>query len=144
MHRIQSELTVHSSLSSSSSWGSSVLGVLGVERFVDAQELGEGDVLGARQHRHRVLDGVVDDVLDLQLVLVVGVRVRERPELLRQLEAVRHVLGRNKVLGHLDATVQVAHLQKNNTNPSARKLVDVVSMVFPGFTGFYWVLLAVT
>lgn len=53
---------------------------------------------------------MVDDVLDLQLVLVVGVRVGEISKLLGQLEAVRHVLRRDKVLGHFDAVVQVAHL----------------------------------
>lgn len=53
---------------------------------------------------------MVDNILDLQFVLVVGVCVAEVSEFLRQVEAVRHILWRHKVLGHLDTVVEVAHL----------------------------------
>lgn len=56
---------------------------------------------------------MVDDVLDLQLVLVVGMRVRQFSELLRQVETVGHVLGRDKVLRHFDAVVQIPYLVTN-------------------------------
>ena len=65
---------------------------------------------GVAQHGDRALNGVVDDVLYLEFVLVVGVPLGEVPELLREVEAVARVLGRDKVLGDLDAVVQVAHL----------------------------------
>lgn len=64
------------------------------------------------QVTEHILGRMVDDVLDLQLVLVVLVRVRQLPELVRQLEAVGDVLRRHKVLGHLDAVVQVPHLMR--------------------------------
>ncbi len=62
------------------------------------------------QPRQSRLDGVVQDGLDLQLVLVVGVPLCQVPELLCQVDAVADVLRRHKVLGHLNAVVQVAHL----------------------------------
>lgn len=70
-------------------------------------------VFAVGEHGEGVLDGVVDDVLDLQLVLVVGMRVRQFPELLRQVEAVRHILRRDKVLCHFDAVVQISYLITN-------------------------------
>ena len=60
-----------------------------------------------------LLHGVVDDVLQLELVLVVGVSGGKVAELLRQLEALVHVLGRHEVLGYLDTAVQVEHLNDN-------------------------------
>ena len=48
--------------------------------------------------------------LDLQFVLVVGVRVCEVSELLGLVEAPLQVLGRDKVLRHFDAVVDVSHL----------------------------------
>lgn len=61
-------------------------------------------------HSDQILDCVVDDVFDLQLVLVIRMRVGQRAELLRQVETVRHVLGRHKVFSHFDAVVQISHL----------------------------------
>ena len=58
------------------------------------------------QHGDRALYGVVDDVLYLEFVLVVGVPLGEVPELLREVEAVARVLGRDKALGDLDAVAQ--------------------------------------
>ena len=65
---------------------------------------------GLAQDGDGALDRVVDDVLDLELVLVVGVPLRQVPELLREVEAVARVLGGDEVLGDLDAVVKVAHL----------------------------------
>ena len=79
--------------------------------MIEAEKVGEGEALGVGQDGDRVFDAVVDDVLDLELVFVVGVRVRQGAEFLRQLEAVRHVLRRHKVLGHFDAAVQIADLK---------------------------------
>ena len=62
------------------------------------------------QHGEAVLDRVEQDVLDLQLVLVVGVDVAEVPELLSLVEAPLEVLRGHKVLGDLDAVVHVANL----------------------------------
>ena len=64
------------------------------------------------QDSYRVFDAVIDDVLDLQFILVVRVRVRQRSKLLSQLETVRHVLWRHKVFSNLDTAVQVPHLSK--------------------------------
>ena len=64
------------------------------------------------QYGHAVLDGVVEDVLDLQLVLVVGVDLAQVAELLGLVEAPLQVLGGDKVLGHLNAVVDVADLVK--------------------------------
>ena len=44
------------------------------------------------EETYSVLDGMVDDVLHLELVLVVGVRGTKLPELLRQPEALADVL----------------------------------------------------
>ena len=81
------------------------------EGLIEAEKVGEGEALGVGQDGDRVFDAVVDDVLDLELVFVVGVRVRQGAEFLRQLEAVRHVLRRHKVLRHFDAAVQIADLK---------------------------------
>lgn len=78
--------------------------------LVEAEHVAEREPLGLGERGDRVLHRVVDDVLDLELVLVVRVRVGQVAELLRQLEAVGHRLGRDEVLGHLDAAVQVPHL----------------------------------
>ena len=81
---------------------------------------------------HGALGAVVDDVLDLQLVLVVGVVLRQVPELLkhntghfsfgryvvlflyvsylRQVETVLGQLRADEVLGYLDTVVQVSDL----------------------------------
>ena len=64
----------------------------------------------ALQDSHRVLDRVVQDVLDLELVLVIGVTLAQVPELLGLVEAPLKVLGRHEVLGHLDAVVHVPDL----------------------------------
>jgi hypothetical protein len=56
-----------------------------------------------QQHANGVSDGLVHDVLDLQLVLVVRVQVGQASKLLGQLEAVGDGLGRHEVLRHLDA-----------------------------------------
>lgn len=50
----------------------------------------------------------------LEFVLVIAVSVRQMAELLSHLEAVVHVLRRNKVFGHLDAAVQIPHLRKGS------------------------------
>ena len=50
--------------------------------------------------------------LDLQLVLVVGVVVGEVPEVLGDVEAPLEALGGHKVLGHLDAVVDVPNLRR--------------------------------
>ena len=50
---------------------------------------------------------MVEDGLDLQLVLVVGVPLRQVAELLRQVQAVRDVLRRDKVLGHLEIEINM-------------------------------------
>ena len=65
------------------------------------------------QHGQAVLDGVEEAVLDLELVLVVGVGVAEVPELLGLVEAPLKVLGGDKVLGDLDAVVDIANLEWN-------------------------------
>ena len=80
------------------------------DRVVEAQHVGESEALGFGERGDRVLHRVVDDVLDLQLVLVVRVRVGQVTELLSQLEAVGHRLRRDKVLGNFDAAVQISHL----------------------------------
>ena len=78
---------------------------------------------------HGALGAVVDDVLDLQLVLVVGVVLSQVPELLkhriarsvkkqlcmsvsylRQVQTVLGQLGADEVLGYLDTVVQVSDL----------------------------------
>ncbi len=45
---------------------------------------------------------------------MVAVRVGEMPEFLRHSEAVVQILRRHEVLGTLDTTVQVTHLQNTN------------------------------
>lgn len=57
------------------------------------------------QSCNRIFHCVVDDVLDLQLVFVIGVRIGEPAEFLRQLEAVSYCLWRNEILRHFDATM---------------------------------------
>ena len=64
------------------------------------------------QHGQTVLDGVIEDVLDLQLVLVIGVAIAQMSELFRLIETPLEILGRNKVLGNLDAVMNVPHLEK--------------------------------
>ena len=59
------------------------------------------------QRRDRALYRVVHDALDLQLVLVVGVPLGEVAELLGQVQAVRNVLRRDKVLGHLEKKINM-------------------------------------
>ena len=63
------------------------------ERFVDAQEVRECDVLGVGQSSNRVFHGVINNILNLKLVFVVRVRVGEVTELLCQLEAMGHCFG---------------------------------------------------
>lgn len=58
------------------------------------------------------LHGVIDDVLQLQLVLVVGVGGREVAKLLHQLVALVDVLGRHEVFGDFDAAVKVEDLKE--------------------------------
>jgi len=58
-----------------------------------------------------ILDGVVEDVLDLELVLVVGVTFTQVPELFCLVETPLQVLRRNKVLGNLDAVMHITNLQ---------------------------------
>ena len=53
---------------------------------------------------------MVDDVLDLQLVLVVGVMLGQVPELLGQVQTVLGELGTDEILSNLDAIVQISHL----------------------------------
>ena len=50
---------------------------------------------------------------DLQFVLVVGVVVREVPEVLGDVETPLETFGGHEVLGHLDAVVDVSNLRKN-------------------------------
>ena len=50
---------------------------------------------------------------DLQFVLMVGVVVREVPEVLGDVETPLETFGGHKVLGHLDAVVDVSNLRKN-------------------------------
>lgn len=73
------------------------------------------------KRRNRVLHGVINDVLDLELVFVISMRVGELAELLRQLEAVSHCFGRHKVLGHFDATMQIADLYDDT---QTKRLLD--------------------
>ena len=53
---------------------------------------------------------MVEDGLDLQLVLVVGVPLGQVAKLLGQVQAVVDVFRADEILGHLDAVVKVAHL----------------------------------
>lgn len=66
------------------------------------------------QDGHRVLDGVVYDVLDLQLVLVVAVVVGQSAELVHQAQTLGHALRRHEVAGHFDAVVQIPHLRTDD------------------------------
>ena len=56
------------------------------------------------------LGAVIDDVLDLKLVLVVGVMLGQVSELLSQVETVLGEFWTHKVLGDLDAVVEIPHL----------------------------------
>ena len=49
---------------------------------------------------------------DLQFVLMVGVVVREVPEVLGDVETPLETFGGHKVLGHLDAVVDVPNLKR--------------------------------
>ena len=57
------------------------------------------------------LGAVVDDVLDLQLVLVVGVMLGQVTELLGQMKTVVGQLRTDKILRYLDAIMEVPHLK---------------------------------
>ena len=96
----------------------SVFKILGItaEWFVNAQEIGARDGLGMGQDCNWIFDGVVDNVLDLQFVLVIGVRVGQSSKLLRQLETVGHIFRRDEIFGHFDATVQIANLKQSPVN----------------------------
>jgi len=60
---------------------------------------------------HSTLDGMIENALHLELVLVVGVPLGQVPELLCQVKTVRDVLRRDVVLSHLDTVVQIANLK---------------------------------
>ena len=60
---------------------------------------------------HGRLGAVVDDVLDLKFVLVVGVMLRQVPELLGQMKTVLGELGTDEILRYLDTVVQISHLK---------------------------------
>ena len=62
---------------------------------------------------HGRLGAVVDDVLDLELVLVVGVMLGQVAELLGQVKAVVGQLRTNKVLRYLDTVMQISHLKRH-------------------------------
>ena len=54
---------------------------------------------------------------------MVGVVVREVPEVLSDVEAPLEPLRRHKVLGHLDAVVDVSNLRKNTLSTWSKKIV---------------------
>ena len=58
------------------------------------------------------LDGVVQDALHLELVLVIGVPLCQVAELLGEVEAVRDVLGGDVVLCYLDTVVKIPYLKR--------------------------------
>ena len=60
---------------------------------------------------HGTLNGVIEDALHLELVLVVGVPLGQVTELLGQVKTMRDVLRRHVVLGHLDAVVKITDLK---------------------------------
>ena len=60
---------------------------------------------------HGRLGAVVDDVLDLQLVLVVGVMLGQVTELLGQMKTVVGQLRTDKILRYLDTVVEIPHLK---------------------------------
>ncbi len=64
------------------------------------------------EYGQALLDRVIEDVLDLQLVLVVGVALTQMSELLGLVEAPLQVLGGDEVLGNFNAVVYVADLYK--------------------------------
>ena len=59
----------------------------------------------------RVLDGVKDDVLDLELVLGQDLTLGQLPQLLHQVVSVAQILGRGEVHRRGDARVDVADLE---------------------------------
>ena len=63
-------------------------------------------------------DRVVQDALHLELVLVVGVPLRQVTELLGQVEAVADVFRGHEVLGDLDAVVEIPDLHMENSHIS--------------------------
>lgn len=83
------------------------------KRFIDFQELGKCNIFCMSQGGDRVFHGVKDDVLYLQLIFVISMRIREVAELLSQLETVSHRLRRDKIFSNFDTTMQVSHLENN-------------------------------
>ena len=63
------------------------------------------------ERTNHFLDGVVDYVLELQLIFVVGVSGGKMSELIGQFEAFINVLRGDEILSHFDAAVEVEHLQ---------------------------------
>jgi len=56
---------------------------------------------------------MVDNILDLKLVLVICVGVRKSSKLVSEMVAVGNVLRRDKVLGNLNAIVEILDLMRS-------------------------------
>lgn len=59
-----------------------------------------------------IFDGMVEDVLYLQFILVVAVRVTQVTEFISQVDALFDVFRGNKVLCYFDTRVKIPHLVK--------------------------------
>jgi len=62
------------------------------------------------QDGEAILDGVIEDVLDLELVFVIGVTLAQVPELFCLIETPLQVLRRHEIFSNLDAVMDVTNL----------------------------------